>query len=240
MLVSFIQRYYLGGIVETVRIQSTKDNKLTTDFIAPTKDLVGSIELNKSPLSPSDINIYDTSQLLKLLNITSGELTITPEGGKKVVKINITDGTYTVSYVLADSNLIPDVPKVSDSDYSYSFVLNDETRTKIVKSKGAIGDNDVVWIGTYSEISGNGPDKIELIFGDNSNHSNKISFSLVASQMNAGSVPVPFSSKTLKEIINANKGDDGECFVNKDGLMKIKFANKAITSTYFMVRKNID
>ena len=235
-LIEFINKYSLGGINETVKLVS-QNNTLMVKFVAPTKDLVGEIIMNESPVPDSELCIYNTSQLLKLLSITDGELLFDLEGGKNPKRANISDTVYHLSYTLADPILVGAVPNVKDADFEYSFLLNEENKQKIIKAKNAMGDNDLVWVGVYDDISNT---KIQLVFGENSNHSNKVSLFIDPVGEAVKSPLIPFPSSIIKEILNANKTENGECFVNKDGLMKLHFTGEKITSTYFLIRKNIE
>jgi len=234
-ITNFIQKYHLNGLIETLKLESN-NNVLSARFITATKDLVGEVVMNSSPFTKDDIYIYDTSRLLKLLSITDGDLNVSLEGGKFPTKLHISDGNHEISYSLADMTLIPKVPNVKTSNVSFEFTLDKDLKSRIIKANSAVGDSDIIWIGTYTDVN---DDKIQLSFGENGNHSNKISMFLTAKSITTKSSLIPFSSSQLKEILNANKDDDALVQIDKEGLMKISFQNELITSTYFIIRKKV-
>jgi hypothetical protein len=66
-LVSTFEKYYLNGTVERVKMQ-VKDKNVAINFVAPNKDLVGCVNASEFELEDTELGIYDTSQLLKLIN----------------------------------------------------------------------------------------------------------------------------------------------------------------------------
>ena len=233
-LVDFINKYHLGGLIEKSKLNS-QDGKLSVKFISPTKELVGEISINTTPISDKEICIHNTSQLLRLLNIVGDEINMDLEGGKTPTRLNISDGGFHVSYKLADPSLIGTVPAINSPGFSYSFNLNEDVKTKIIKSNNALNDSVLVWIGTEDGIE---KDQILLLFGENLNHSNKLSFNVEPISINDKSKLIPYDSTILKEILNANKGIDGICEVSKEGLMKLTFSNESGDSIYYLIRRS--
>ncbi len=70
-----IEKYYLNGLVERVKI-NIENKTLTTKFISNQKNLVGSITAPDMELNDCEFGIYDTTQLLKLIGITDHFLTL--------------------------------------------------------------------------------------------------------------------------------------------------------------------
>ena len=68
-LLRFINKYTLGGEIKSVK-WSSDGTSLSTRFISGDKSLVGSVKLDKvKDIDPSDVGVYNTSQLVALLNI---------------------------------------------------------------------------------------------------------------------------------------------------------------------------
>ena len=65
-LLNFIEKYSLGGEVESV-LWKIKNNTIGTTFSHPDRSLLGSIKLNDIKLEDANIGIYTTSELVKLL-----------------------------------------------------------------------------------------------------------------------------------------------------------------------------
>jgi antitoxin component YwqK of YwqJK toxin-antitoxin module len=72
-LQSIISKYYLNAMNEAVR-WDIQDNKLTIKFTAPDKTMIGVVTCDKFELEDSSIGISNTTQLNKLLNITTHSL----------------------------------------------------------------------------------------------------------------------------------------------------------------------
>ena len=72
-LTSVISKYYLNGMVEAVK-WDIQDENMVIKFNAPTKDMIGRVEFKGMPLEDSTIAISNTTQLNKLIAITSGYL----------------------------------------------------------------------------------------------------------------------------------------------------------------------
>ncbi len=64
-LQSIISKYYLNGLVESVKWE-IKDKKLTIQFMSPEKDMLGKVEFKKIDLDNVNIAIFNTTQLNKL------------------------------------------------------------------------------------------------------------------------------------------------------------------------------
>jgi len=64
-----IEKYYLNGLVERVKIEVV-DKTLTTKFISNQKNLVGTLCAPNIELDDCEFGVYDTTQLLKLIGIT--------------------------------------------------------------------------------------------------------------------------------------------------------------------------
>ncbi len=71
-LQAIISKYNLGGMIDAVK-WTVKDKQLTIKYNAPTKDMIGEVVHTKFDLEDSEFAVYNTSQLDKLLSITSGE-----------------------------------------------------------------------------------------------------------------------------------------------------------------------
>ena len=72
-LQSIINKYYLNGLNETVKWE-IKDKTLTIKFTSPTREMIGEVSCDNFKLEDSAIGISNTTQLLKLIGITSSEL----------------------------------------------------------------------------------------------------------------------------------------------------------------------
>ena len=90
-----IEKYYLGGLVERVKIQVT-DKTLTTKFISTQKNLVGVLEAPGITLPDCEFGVYDTSQLLKLIGITDHFLTLNVESNILKITNRVFNRDFTI------------------------------------------------------------------------------------------------------------------------------------------------
>ena len=74
-LQSTISKYNLGGMIDAVK-WTVQNKHLTIKFNAPTKDMIGEVIHTSFDIEDCEIAIYNTSQLDKLLAITSGDVNL--------------------------------------------------------------------------------------------------------------------------------------------------------------------
>lgn len=239
-LVSIISKYHLGGIVEQVRWE-IKDNILGVGFNSPARDLVGRIDHKEFPLEDSTVAFSNTTQLVKLVAITNGYLNLEyTKRNKFIEKLVIADNQYTLDYALADLGLIPKAGELS-GDFEYPVIadIDNESISAIVKAKQALSDaNTVVLRNTPND---DGENRLELCFGGNIKHSNKVSFFLPHVNMDNPTFDEHYSSDMLKEIMYCNKdmtsGKMSLCLQDGAQHMKLEFENDKLKSTYYLVSK---
>jgi hypothetical protein len=204
--------------------------------------MIGEVIYDKIELEDSSIGISNTSQLLKLLNITSGEVLLSYIKNNKIfLKLIISDTKFTVNYTLADTLTIPKSGAYTGpQEYNLETTLDKEMIASLVKAKSALDDSDTVVINPYKNLDGEF--QLELVFGGNVEYSNKISYYL--SNFIQNNVPsdfkLGFNSELFKEILSVNKdADNAKLCINLEGLMKLEFETESTKSTYYIVSKEI-
>jgi hypothetical protein len=239
-LQSIISKYYLGGLVESVR-WITEDNQLNISFDSPNREMKGKITHKDFPLDNSEIGITDTNKLTKLLAITSGLIQIKLESTHKVfTKLTFEDSNYTLEYPLGDiqHNIFKKPIGVEDNfQFEINCELTNEILDNIIKAKSALDSSHVIFnVGKNFD----GDQVLELIFGENSSHSNKITYiipNIILSESTLN-FSIPFNSDLLKIVLGANKGFTGASLsLNTQGLLKLYFESDNIESVYYLVRK---
>lgn len=243
-LQSIISKYYLGGLIESVKWE-IKDKLLTVRFNSPTKDMIGMIQFNDVNLPDAEIAIYDTSQLDKLISITSDQLNLMLlKQGKIYSKLMIEDSTYELVYPLADVFLIKNPGKVTQIDgFDISCQLNSDIVSAIIKAKNALPNVDTVVFNLEEVLGADDDYNLMMIFGEDTNsYTNKIKYKLPNSKIEDSSLKemhLPFNSEILKLIISNNKDFFvGHMYLNPTGLLKLEFAGEGWSSEYFIVRKS--
>ena len=238
-LQSIISKYYLNGLVQSVRWE-TIENKLSISFTSENKDIAGDLICENSPVEDSEIAIFDTAQLNKLISVTNGELLLTLEKEHKVFsKLHIQDNSFNVAYSLADSLLVPKRGTINfPTDYDVIIELTPEIVSNFIKAKSALTDISDVMISTEED-----PDRgtvIQFAFGDLNNFSNKIKYIVDENiEVTLGKdLKLPFNSDSFKNILAANKDlESGKLSLTEEGFMKLEFQSEDIKTLYYMVRK---
>lgn len=241
-LQSIISKYYLGGRVESVK-WVINGGTLTIDFMAPTKDMIGRINVWDFPLNQDGtLAIFNTSQLNRLLNVLAGDLMLDAEKTKSVLtKLNIQDAKASINYSLADPLMIQKVGEVDENvNWQVNATLENEDFHTFVRAASSIQGNEIVTLNPTQDIVGS--TVLQFTFGERMEFSNKVEFHVAAKFEDnvREDNKIPFNSEMLREIFNAHKTSD-ECqmsFVD-DGLLRLIFRSEDenIDSMYFVVRK---
>ena len=226
-----VSKYSLGNNIEKVKWIIT-DEKFIIHFINDSKNLVGYVDYRKEiGLKPGDYGIFNTSQLIKCLNILDGDILV----DATTSKLNMADTNYDIKFNLADPAVIPNVPDVSSNsdEWSVAFDVNDEFITRFVKSKDALSELETFTIETREGFTGD-----ELVFTVGTNITNTIEF-IVEATINESFNSIPFDSNLMKEILKANKDyHTGEIRINKKGLLDAHFhCGDDLYTGYYLVRK---
>jgi hypothetical protein len=226
-----VSKYSLGNNIERVKWIIT-DEKFLINFINDSKNLVGYVTYKKDiGLKKGDYGIFNTSQLIKCLNILDGDILV----DATTSKLNLADTSYDIKFNLADPAVIPNVPDINDSDeWSVSFDVSDEFITRFVKSKDALSELDTFTIETRDGFNGK-----EVVFTVGTNITNTIEFTVENATINESFEPVPFDSNLMKEILKSNKDyHSGEIRINKKGLLDAHFhCGNDLYTGYYLVRK---
>jgi hypothetical protein len=247
-LQSVINKFYLNGLIESVKWE-IQDQQLSIKLTSPTREMIGEITHSNFKLPDSNIGISNTTQLLKLINITNGDITLDfLKQGKIFNKLIISDNQFNVSYTLADILTIPKSGKYNGSEfYHIETSLDKDAIMALIKAKSALDDSSTVVVQSHTSLDGEF--QLELIFGGDIEYSNKVSYYI--SNITQQDVPsdfintfsefkLGFNSDLMKDILNVNKdADEAQLSINLDGLMKLQFKTDDIISIYYIVKKDV-
>ena len=234
-LVSTLEKYYLNGIVEKIKLQ-VKDKNITIKFVAPNKDLVGYVSASEFDLEDIEVGVYDTSQLLKLINITNHFLTLEIVKQHNIpTKLLIADNEYNLDYILADTTMIPNAPTVTEPEYAIDANIDIEFINKFIKAKKAI-DTEIVSVdANYDE---NNTKVVRFTLGGNEGYNNKIQFNIPAKYEGIHPQQLQFNVSYIREILDNNKDlTSGKLRISGEGLMRLDFTSEKGTSFYLLVAK---
>jgi hypothetical protein len=239
-LQSIISKYYLEGLIDSTK-WVIKDNQLIIDFISPNKNLVGKTIVNDFILVDSELGIFDTTKLNKLISVTNKSIQLDlVKHGKKCSKLILSDNQFNINYSLADIMLISKVPQVEEPEYDIEAILENDDMIAMIRAKTALTDTNTIIIQPNETIDGK--PQLEFIFGNNDEYSNRISYcisQLIKNNSNK-SYKINYDSELFKLIMNANKEiSRGKLYISLDGLMKLEFENDSIKSVYFLVQNEL-
>jgi hypothetical protein len=220
----FINRYNLGGEIESVMIKSD-DSNLSVRMISDDKTLLGDVTVAETDFPNGEFGIYTTSQLKGLLSVLDEAISVEEVTGA----VKFSDKGTKVQYMLAAPSVIPAVPDLKAlPTFDAEVTLNDDFVNKFIKSKGALADADTF---TFTCKSGKG----EVILGYSSINSNRISIT-VDCKCKEDIEPIAFSAKYLKAILMANKGSKSSSLkISSKGLSHVSFVDGDYTSNYYLV-----
>lgn len=234
-LVQIIEKYYLNGLVEKASL-SIKDKVIDIKVVSQNKDLVAFVTSPGFEIEDCELGVYDTSQLLKLVNITDSFLTIDILKKHHIAKtLLISDNVYDLEFALADTMMIPSTPKIEEPDYEVLVNLDVDFLNKFIKSKKAL---DTKIFSVESSVDATGVNTLKFILGAQEKHTNKVIFSVVAETIGTPGELLLFPIEEFKEILDANKDmESGSLRISEQGLMRVEFKVGEVLSSYLLVAK---
>ena len=143
----FIQKYNLGGNVNSVKWTAT-ENQLKTSFVTPDKSLLGTVVADNVKFENADLGVYQTDQLQKLLSVLDDDINLSlTRAGDKAVSLKVKNGAVSVDYVLSDLSVIADPPALKRlPDFGTQIKLDNSFINTFIKGKGALSDVDTFTI----------------------------------------------------------------------------------------------
>jgi len=232
-LTSVISKYYLNGLNNQVKWR-IKDNQLTV--YAGDNGRVCKVIHNNFNLEDAELGVFDTHKLSKLISITNGDLSISLEKIKAVyTKMHIADLNFDLTYSLADILILGKNTYYEDpEEFEIQIDLTREDIDHLIKAKSALADVNNMLITTTTDMDGT--NICEIIFGDNTGFSNKITYQL-RGNITKGDIQIPFDSDIFKDILSANKDmEKGTLKISEVGMLKANFSTEETESEYFIAR----
>ena len=173
----FIQKYNLGGNVNSVKWKSTTDS-LSTTFVTPDKSLLGTVKADKFQFEDAEIGVYQTDQLKSLINVLGDDISLDlSKFGDKAVSLNVKNGPVSIDYVLSDLSVIADPPALKRlPEFGTHIKLDTKFIDTFIKGKGALSDVD-----TFTVL--NGKNGLEVIIGYSSTNTNRVNIPVETSKI---------------------------------------------------------
>ena len=227
-LVKFINKYYLGGNVNSVAI-SSDGNGLSTRFVSGDKSLLGEVKLNNYSITEADFGVYQTDALLKMLSVLDNDVSVDlVKAEEKAISLDAKDSGAKVRYMLSDLSVINTPPQLKQIP-EFELLLNvDKTFiSKFISGKGALPD-----VESFTIVSG---DKPEVIIGYSSIATNRVAVP-VENQTDNTIDNISFNANLFKDVLEANKECESAVLeVSSEGLARITFNVNDYESTYYLV-----
>ena len=230
---TFIQKYNLGGAVNSVKWNSD-GTTLSTKFISGDKSLLGNVELVKQTLPVFEVGVYDTAQLAKMLGTLSDSIEF---------EVNDVDGTPTnfhlydkvlsVDYVLAALGVIPDVPDLKGiPEFTTLVNIDSQFINSFIKGKSALSEVETFAV----KPSKNG---VEFVIGYSDMNSNRISINVQSGAVGLEE-SISFNANLFSQVLSANK----ECSkavlqISNKGLAFIEFKIDDFIAKYWLVNQQV-
>ena len=226
----FIQKYNLGGNVNSVKWKSSGDS-MSTSFVTPDKSLLGNVSISKFKLEDSEIGVYQTDQLIKLLGVLGDKIELNlSKAGEQAVSLGIKNDSVSVNYVLSDLSVISDPPALKRlPEFGTKIKLDNKFIDTFIKGKSALSDVDMFTI-VKNKNGG-----VDVVIGYSSTNTNRVNIP-VETESNNIEKAVTFNANLFKEVLVANR----ECTsavleVSNEGLAKVNFKVDDYDSTYYVV-----
>ena len=233
VLDTFIQKYNLGGNVNSVKWESD-GSTLSTRFISPDKSLLGQLTLTKQTLPEFEVGVYDTPLLSKMLGTLADKVDFTlTEVDNTPVAFHLTDSVISADYVLAATGVIPDVPELkNEPEYKTLVNIDSQFINSFIRGKGALADVETFAI---TPVDGG----LEFTIGYSDINSNRINIKVQSGAVSL-TEPVVFNANLFKEVLNANK----ECSkatlqISDKGLAHIEFSVDDFNVKYWLVSQQV-
>ena len=140
-LVRFINKYHLNKTVNSVVLNSGS-SKLQTRFISGDKNLLGNLEMDGWTFEDSQIGVYNTEQLLKLIGVMDNDISVSlTKSGEKAISLKVNDSSSTMNYMLSDTSVINEPPNLKHiPEFEISIDVNQTFITKFIAAKDALGE----------------------------------------------------------------------------------------------------
>lgn len=228
-LTRFIDKYHLGGNVNAVVINS-KGDTLSTRFITGGKDLLGELEMNSWQFKDSELGVYDTEQLSRLLGVLDDDVTINlTQSGDKSIALEISDSYSKVNFMLSDKSVINQPPPLKElPEFQVEIKVDSNFINRFIGGKSALPDTD-----TFTVITSD--DGVKLVIGYSSINTNRVTIP-VETKTYEDIDKVSFNANLFRDVLVANKEcESATLHVSEQGLAKINFKVDQYDATYYLV-----
>ena len=228
-LTRFIDKYHLGGNVNAVVINS-KGDTLSTRFITGDKALLGELEMNSWSFQDTELGVYDTEQLSRLLGVLDDDVSLNlTQSGDKAIALEISDQYSKVNFMLSDKSVINQPPILKGiPEFQLEIKVDSNFIQRFISGKSALPDTD-----TFTVITDD--DGVKLVIGYSSINTNRVTIP-VETETYEDIDNVSFNANLFKDVLVANKECESATLeVSEKGLSRINFKVDQYDVTYYLV-----
>tara|TARA_R110000851_G_scaffold4057_5_gene16577 strand:- start:37 stop:768 length:732 start_codon:yes stop_codon:yes gene_type:complete len=231
----FIDKYSLGGGVESVKWNVSKE-EMRTNFVSDDKTLLGNVKYKGIGFTEGDYCIYTTSQLKKLISVldTDIQVLVNHQQGRNY-SIGMTDSTTMLEYILSEEAIIPKAPKLKQiPEFTATIVVDGNFVSRFIRAKAALSEES-----NFTVVADDFGDKLQVIIGHSTSMAtNKIIFDVTNANTEVPDLEhISFSADHMKEILLANRDmTSGLMEVSPDGLARVTIEGPDFKSVYYLVQ----
>lgn len=250
-LVNFISKYNLGGTVESV-IWDVETDKFSTRYISDDSELLAEITMKNlgDPIiingkemngEVANLGVYDTKQLLKLVNVGKGE-----DISLSLLKVDrgqngIAYGLMTIQdqhskaekdFMLVETSIIREAPSLhARPEIDLKLRLDKTFSNDFISGKNALPDADTFTIITST-------DDVKIVIGFETVNTNRVTlYPEVIGEMK-DLKHLSFNSTFLKEILTANSEVEVSTLnISEKGLAVVEFETEDFEAKYYLVAR---
>lgn len=231
--VKFLEKYHLGGIVESAWIE-VKDDVLSTTVKTLEGDMRGHVVLNDFGMNDGEIGCYSTSTLLKMLSILDNDINIIPakrETDGVTTALNISDAKgKKIRFATHESDIIDrDGKKGQVKNYEVKISLNNENIDDILRAYGALNSNI-----TFLQKN----KKFYVVLNHSQNNENNIEIEIETEMLDEDFEHMTFDAKYIKNILEVNKRRYVDAYIelSDKGIAKFYFEDQDSVAEYWIVK----
>jgi len=225
----FIQKYNLGGNVNSVKWKSNGDT-LSTSFVTPDKSLLGNVKVDKFSFDNAELGIYQTDQLKSLIGVLGDDVSLDlSKFGDKAVSLKVSNDGTSIDYVLSDLSVIPDPPALKRlPEFDTKIKLDTKFINTFIKGKSALSEIDTFTIVKTQK-------GCDVVIGYSATNTNRVNIPVDCDICNI-TAPITFNANLFKEVLVANRECSSAVLeVSNEGLAKVNFKIDDYNSTYYVV-----
>ena len=237
-ILDIVTKYSLNGRGNSVLINVDENQKLTINFRPADRQYFFNGNFEKFDLEETEIGIYDTEALVKIMSALDNEFKMKiGYERKKPFTLQFEDSAIDVKFLLADTSLEvfakPDGQKAFP-DQHVTFELDKETMSRFIKSKNAIGSDKINFV---LLTDGN---KIDLILNYSETSTNRIQMTVEGEVTTQLDEPLAFSADIVKDIFAANMNCATAKFeASLAGLLTLTFEGEDWSTKYLVPKMQL-